>query len=80
MRENPSSQEAQSLQQFGISVLLLAAVLAVGALSSPPPRAAALDLSSSRAAALSGWQCYAAWHPSWRYLAVQGEDCAVTPL
>jgi heme/copper-type cytochrome/quinol oxidase subunit 3 len=64
-----------SVPTCGISIFLLVATLLFGALFSALPGAHARELSHQDASPLGEWQRYAAWHPSWHYIAVQNEDC-----
>jgi heme/copper-type cytochrome/quinol oxidase subunit 3 len=76
MRERFHSQGMHSLPTCGISVFLLAATLLFGLLFSALPHALARNLPRHHdISPLGDWQRYAAWHPSWHYIAVQDEDC-----
>jgi hypothetical protein len=75
MHQSSLSQEVDFLPVCGISMFLLAAAISLAALFFLPSHAAARDLPLQQNSTLADWQRYAAWHPSWRYLAMQEDDC-----
>jgi hypothetical protein len=69
------SGDVRSSSVLGLSVYFLATMIVLIA-QLPLLRPALADDATRQTSSgsLANWQCYAAWHPSWHYIAVQDEE------
>lgn len=72
------SRGTRALSVFGMLASLLAAIaILIAQLPMLPQAVAGVASPQAGSVPLEDWQRYAAWHPSWHYVAVQGieADC-----